>query len=181
MSRSGSDVRHLGEPKQTDGEIAKGRQSLRAVALADLAAVLIVGHIPHVMTSVLDDPLATIELEYPFWPRIFSAETGDADTHLLDAPAAFDNLSHKVGGDALDEKGLAHMGKVEVVVQFWSGPDLAHLDASMTTVNGFVFRGGKLPYRKLAPGRPARVRLRAFRSQRSTGYPAAASADCPWQ
>lgn len=180
MSRSGSDVRHVGEPKQTDGEIAKGRQSLRAVALADLAAVLIVGHIPHVMTSILDDPLPTIELENPFGPRIFSAEAGYADTHLLDTSSTFDNLSRKVGGGALDEKGLAHMWKIEVVVQFWSRPDLAHLDASMTAVNGFVFRGGKLPYRKLAPGRHAPVRLRAVRSQRSTGYPAAALADCPW-
>jgi hypothetical protein len=36
------------------------------------------------MTSILDDPLPTIELENPFGPRIFSAEAGYADTHLLD-------------------------------------------------------------------------------------------------
>jgi hypothetical protein len=65
-------------PQQADGQVAKGGHHLRAVALADLAVVLIEGHVADPVQAVFDLPLAACQPAKARRAGAVGVQAGDA-------------------------------------------------------------------------------------------------------
>jgi len=83
---------------------------------AYLGAILVVGHISHVMQAVLDLPMATVEAEHLFWRGFLRRKTRQAVRHLLGRFASFDQIAQQVGRGAPDAEDLVDMWEIDVVV-----------------------------------------------------------------
>ena len=56
----GFDVRDVEEAQETDGEVAQAGECARGMSGARPAAILVIGHVPHVVQAVLDAPMAPV-------------------------------------------------------------------------------------------------------------------------
>ncbi len=135
--------------QQADDGVAQTGEHLRAMALADLAAVLIESDIAHPVEAVFDAPMVSIEGQQPVCPGLLWSEVGETED-LLGAYLAGLEPGHL----PLDAADLADVGKVEVVVERRVGPDGALLDPAMSLVEGRVLRGKAPPRRRRAAPRP---------------------------
>lgn len=118
---------------------------MRAVALADLAAVFVVGHVTHVVEAVFDLPVCAVEIEQSLRGSLCLVGTRDAETDVGRGGSALDEIAIKVRGDSLDPKDLLGMGKIDESVERGAGPQPPNLDAAMRLVGRLNLRGEKPP------------------------------------
>jgi len=109
-----------------DGESAKPCDVFWAVTSSDSASVFIVVPINDVMTTILNTPMATVDLENALWVGLLRGSTGDAISDFTRGLATL-----FVGEAPLDGERLSDMGEVEIVVEFGGGPDFSDFDPSM--------------------------------------------------
>ena len=109
-----------------DGEAAQAGDVFRPMADADAAAVLIKVPIENVVATVLDAPVASVDLENTRGVGFFWFSAGNAVGDFGRALTAF--LLH---GVPFDDERLPHVGEVEVVIEFGRSPDLSDLDPSV--------------------------------------------------
>ena len=122
--------------------------------VADAAAVLIIVPVENVVATVLDDPVPAVNLEHASGAGLLGRAAGEAvGDFQRDIRPVF--LFVHV---PLDEEGLAHMGKVEIVVEFGGRPDFARFQAA-------VIGRGLLDEMRLAP--VLEVELQASRAVRA--------------
>jgi hypothetical protein len=72
-----------GEAQQTDSEVTQAGHHARAKVGAYLGPIFVEGDVTHMMESILDAPVATIEREQSFWVSFIRRETGDEIGGLL--------------------------------------------------------------------------------------------------
>jgi len=94
------------------------------MARAYPASVFVIVPIEDVVATVLDAPVATVNLEHTLGVGLFRRSAGDAVSGFGRALAAL-----LLYGLPFDHEGLSYMRKVEVAVEFGGGPDLSDLYA----------------------------------------------------
>jgi len=104
------------------------------MALADSAAILIIEPVEDVVAAVFDDPMATVHAKDLGWGGHFPGATGDAIGPFLSGFAGF-----LVIADALDQKGLANVGKVYEGVEYLGDPDASSFKSAMNGWGDFSF------------------------------------------
>lgn len=109
-----------------DGEATQECGVFGPVAGSDAAAVLIPVPVEHIMAAIFDGPVVAVEGEDALWIGGVWRVAGDAVGDFPGVSAGF-----LVDHVALDEKGLADAGEVEVVVEGGGGPDGAAFQAPM--------------------------------------------------
>src|SRR5208283_5488248 len=97
----------------SDSETAKPGYVFRAVAGTDTTAVLIIVPIENVVATVLDRPVAAIDLENALRASVGGGSTGEA---VGDFAGSLTGLF--LGHVPLDDESLSHVGKVEIAVEF---------------------------------------------------------------
>lgn len=145
VTRGRSDALGADETQQADRDVADAGHGLRAVALANLTAIFVVGHVAHVVEAVFDFPVSTIELQQSCGICLCLIDTGDAEADLRCGFPALDELAMQVGGDALDTKDLLGVRKIDEAVELNAGPQPPNLNAAMCFVDRFMLRGKKPP------------------------------------
>ena len=78
------------------------------------------------MATILDCPMAAVNVEDTLWVGLLSRSTGDAVSHFAGALATF-----FIEELPFDGEGLSDVGKVQVAVEFRGGPDLSGFDSPM--------------------------------------------------
>lgn len=131
-----SDIGSASPAQEADDEVSKACEHLRSVALSHAAAILVKGHIPDPVQSVLDGPMAPGEAQEFVGRGALLASAGDSADDLAASLAGRDLL-----GDSFDLEDLLAVGEVQVVVELVAGPDSAGLDATVTFFNRLVLRG----------------------------------------
>src|SRR5439155_1570208 len=94
----------------------------RAWTGADATAVFIIVPVDDVVTTVLNRPVTAVDFENLMRAGLLGGPTGDA---VGNVQSAFSSLFLR--DVPLDDEGLAHVRKVEVIVQFRGGPDFSGL------------------------------------------------------
>jgi len=107
-------------------------------SLADLGPVLVEGAIADVVQAILDRPMLPIEFEQAGRVGLLRREAGDAKDGL-----ALLGVVREVHAHALDARDLLNVGEVEGVGELAGDPDGPGLQASMTLIGGFDYRGKK--------------------------------------
>src|SRR5437879_13139445 len=106
--------------EHADGETAKPRDVFRAVTGADATAVFIIVPVDDVVTTVLNRPVSAVDFENLMRAGLLGGLAGYAVGYVR---SAFSSLFLR--DVPLDDEGLAHVRKVEVIVQFralyWQG------------------------------------------------------------
>ncbi|MBW1959916.1 MAG: hypothetical protein JRJ04_00530 [Deltaproteobacteria bacterium] len=82
--------------------------------------------IDNVMVAVFDAPVTTVGGQHALRAGLFRVSTGDA---IGDFTAVF--ACFFICGFALDDKNFCEVRKVQIIVQFGSGPDFANFDAAV--------------------------------------------------
>ena len=96
------------------------------MARAYPTSVFIIVPIEDVVATVLDAPVASVDLENTRWVGFSWFSAGNAVGDFGRALTAF--LLH---GVPFDDERLSHVGEVEVVIEFGRSPDLSDLDPSV--------------------------------------------------
>jgi len=136
-AESGGDVRGADQAQERDGGVAQGSHDLRRGPAADLAAVLVEGHVSHPMQTVLDPPMSSRQLEQALRARLVRRKTGDQIVRLLPADSA--------PGDAGDQTGhLGQMRPLRPLVQRRRSSELADL-VPVTALPSRPQAGGRSP------------------------------------
>ena len=126
--------------QQRDRKIAHGGHHLSTLAAPYPAAVFIEGHIANPMQTVFDGPVAATQPQQPLRISDCAGEAGDTIHRFR---ASF--LADHVRGFPLQDEDLGSMRKMNITVEFLTGPDAADLQAAMTFIDGGVLRGEKTP------------------------------------
>ena len=92
------------------------------------------------MEAILNRPMRAAESENALRIGTFYGHAGDA----VDGFRA-EFLRDHFRAVAVDGKDLSSVWKVDVALQFGTGPDLPHFDAAMAFIGGDVLRGEKTP------------------------------------
>ena len=129
------------ETQNANGEISQRRHNAWAVALTDLATVLVEGHVPHPVKRVLNPPVASHKGE-DLRCCLFAGSHEARDTiYALLAQLRTIELCYI----AVDPKCCADMGESQIAAKIIADGDLAYLDAAMTLVKRFRLRGKNRP------------------------------------
>lgn len=102
------------------------------MALTDPASVLIVETIQDVVTAVFDDPMAAIHRKDLRWRGHLLGAAGNAVGQFSTHFAGF-----LVAANALDQEGLADVGKIDEFVDCFGDPDAPGLDSAVEGWGGF--------------------------------------------
>lgn len=140
MTESGSDDFGSGHAQQRDGQIAQRGHDLSPGAATDAAAILIEGHVADPVEAILNRPMLAAEGENTLWIGTLGSHAGNS----VDGFGA-EFLRDDFCGVALDGEDLSGMRKVDVALQFGTGPDLPYFDAAMAFIRRDVLRGEKTP------------------------------------
>ncbi len=134
------DVGHAEPAQEADGKVAQRRHDGGPVTRAHLTAVLVEGHVAHIVGAVLNRPVVAVELEEPLGVGVLGGERGDAvdDVELGFSGFEFCSL-------AFDAEDLCGVGEVQVGVQGGGGPDAADFEAPVSFLTGFSPEGGNAP------------------------------------
>jgi hypothetical protein len=135
------------------------------MAGANAASVLIVVPIDYVMTAVFNAPVAAIGLKDFLRIGLLRSLTGDAVSDFTRELSGF-----FVGGLALDDKGLADVRKIKIVVEPRCCPDFTYFNAAVV---------GRVTHRKIGFLSVGKVqcdvlkksRLIVFRDEEETNIP----------
>ncbi len=134
------DVPEPGLTEDPDHHVAQGGHHLGGGAGADLAAVLIEGHIAHPVEPVLDRPVGAVEGEQPGGIRGGGREAGDPVGHLRTRV-----LPVEIGRVAFEAEDLGRIGEREVADELGAGPNPPGFDAPVPLVGVSVLRGEMRP------------------------------------
>ena len=96
------------------------------------------------MDSVFDRPVFAIEVEESLWAGLFWGEACDA-VYSINSRLARDSI----GDRSADLEGLPNVGKLDVVVQLGTRPDLADFEPAMLLIDRCSLRGEKPPWQGL--------------------------------
>ena len=96
------------------------------MALAYAAAVFVKVPIDNVMTAVFDAPVAAVDGKHALRIGLFRSSAGNAIGYFTGVFTAF-----FICGLPLDEKSLSDVRKVQIIVEFGSGPDFADFDPAV--------------------------------------------------
>ena len=129
--------------QQADDGVSQAGEHLGAMALSNLAAVLIERDIADPMEAVLDIPVPPVEGQQLPGVGLFRGEISDAEDLFCACPAG---LGH--GDLAFDPADLAHMGEIEIGIECNGGAKGALLDPTVSLVHRGVLRGEWIPSRK---------------------------------
>ena len=140
QAQSGSNDFCSCHAQQRYREIAQRSHHLSSGTTTDAASVLIEGDVANPMEAILDRPMHTAESENALRAGTFGRHAGDS----VDGFGA-EFLRDHFGGVALNGKDLSGMWKVNVALQFATGPDLPHFDAAVAFICRDVLRGKKTP------------------------------------
>ena len=176
----GGDVLDASQAQQADRHVAQGRHDMGAVSLANLGAVLVVGHVTHVVQSILDLPVGAVVAEHLRRRCSVGGEARQTVDGFLGGLAPLDDVPLEVGSRASNAEDLSDIREVEVAVEFSARPDLARLEPAVALVVRAVLRGEKPPLPEASCARLAGVSLPPPARRRSPRCPCAASAGCPW-
>ena len=129
--------------QQADNGVSQAGEHLGAMALSNLAAVLIKRDIADPMEAVLDTPVPPVEGQQLPGVGLFRGEIGDAEDLFCACPAG---LGH--GDLEFDPADLAHMGEIEIGIECNGGAKGALLDPTVSLVHRGVLRGEWIPSRR---------------------------------
>ena len=116
---------------------------MRRILRPNLRAILVEGNVAHPVQSILDGPVLARQRQQAVGGRALGGQARDACHGLeLRFCAAISPLND---ARALKNEDLSDVRKVQVVVQFITGPKLADLDATVSLLAGFNLRGGRTP------------------------------------
>jgi len=108
----------------TDGQATEAGDVFWTMAGAYPTAIFIKVPVDHIRAAILDAPVPPVDVQEPLGVSLLRRATGDAIGEFGGVLARF-----LVEALALDEKDLADMGEVQVVVEGGTGPDVARLNA----------------------------------------------------
>lgn len=140
MTESGSDDFGAGHAQKRDGDIAQRCHDLSPGTPADAASVLIKSNVADPMEAVFNRPMRAAKGENALRIGALRGHAGDAVDGL---GAEF--LRDHFCGVALNGEDLSGMRKVDIAVQFGTGPDLPHFNTAMAFICRDVLRGEKTP------------------------------------
>lgn len=129
-----------GHAKQRDRDVAQRSHDLSSGATADAGAVFVEGDIADPVKTVFDRPMTAAQTQQGW-------RTGGPGFDAGNAINGFgaECCRGEVGGIALNGKNLGSIRKVQIAVQFTTGPDVADFQTAMTFLSCGVLRGGKTP------------------------------------
>ena len=116
--------------QQADDGVSQAGEHLGAMALSNLAAVLIERDIADPMEAVLNTPVPPVEGQQLPGVGLFRGEISDAEDLFCACPAG---LGH--GDLAFDPADLAHMGEIEIGIERNGGAKGALLDPTVSLVH----------------------------------------------
>jgi hypothetical protein len=119
-AKGGRDVGGADAAQERDRGVAQGRHHLRRGAAADLAAVLIEGHVPHPMQTVLDLPVAPHEPQQTLRACLLGRQTRDQVVSLSGGRSVLGHVTHQASH-------LGQMGPVRPVIQRGRSGEFADL------------------------------------------------------
>src|SRR5438309_10243 len=94
MAASGPNVRGAEAVDQGNREITEGGQNLGSIAGAQAGAIFSEGHIAHIMRTVFNGPMSTIELQQPLRASFGGREGSD---EIDDFGGGFVGFGHGAG------------------------------------------------------------------------------------
>ena len=109
-----------------NGETPESGDVFRAVASAYAAAIFIVVPIDNIVAAVLDAPVTAVDVKKTLGIGLIRGSAGDT---VRDFDGLFAGLF--LYGVPFDDESLSDMGKIEILVEFVCGPDLADFDPAM--------------------------------------------------
>jgi len=130
-----------GQTQKADGQIAQRRHPPGAVALTDLAAILIVDHVSDPMESILNDPVASDQIEQT--AGVCLGRAGPARQSVDDFFPR--TTSVQLAALPLETENHLSVRKIQVVAQLIADAGLSSLDPSMALVPCLGLRGEKTP------------------------------------
>ena len=110
----------------TNGKAAQARDIFRAMAGSYPASVFVIVPIDNVMTAVFDTPVAAVGGKHTLRVSLLRGPAGNA---ICDFTGVFTGFF--ICALALDDKSLLNVRKVQIAVEFGSGPDFTDFDAAV--------------------------------------------------
>lgn len=135
-AEGGSDVLRAGQAQQADGEVAQGGHDPRAGLSADLLAIFVIRHVPHIVGAVLDGPVPAVEVKQPCRRGLLWRQAGDAVDDFDSALAACE-----VEPFTGQPEDLAAVGEIEMGVEGAGNLDRSGFQAAMRLLALGVRRG----------------------------------------
>ena len=120
------DTAHLFGFDNADSEASQAGDVFWAKARADAAAVLIIVPVEDIVAAVFNAPVVAVDFQQFLRIGLFRGPTGNAVGDVTGVVSGF-----FIDGLALDDKGLLHMRKVQVAVEFGGDPDGTDFDAAV--------------------------------------------------
>jgi hypothetical protein len=118
---------------------------MRTIASSHLRAVLVVGHVTHMVKTVLDVPMLAVELQQVLGTCSCGIEAGQSEAQLACALSTAQHVALKIRCDAFDAEYLTDMREVDVVVELGTGANVSDLDSTMALIDSRVLWGEKPP------------------------------------
>jgi len=141
-AQGAGDIGEAVQAGEGDGEVAQAGHDRRPVADADARAILVEGHVTHVVGAVLDAPVAAVEAQQPVRVGLLGWQAGHGEDDLVALGAGLE-----LGDGALDAADLGDMGKGHIVVQGGGGEQAALLQTSVALIEGGGAVGENAPRR----------------------------------
>ena len=92
------------------------------------------------MEAIFNSPMASIQLQQTSRIRFFFRKAGNSINDFFCLFTRF-----KVGKFSMDTQNLSNVGKVKIIIQLGTGPDLADLQTAMSLIDTLVLRGENRP------------------------------------
>jgi len=121
-----SDTAHALSFDDSDGKASEAGNVFRAIAGAYPAAVFIKIPVQDVVATVFDAPVATIDGKELLGICLLRFSAGDAVGDVMGDLSG--PLFYRF---SLDHENLLHVGEIEIVVEFGSGPDFSSFDPAV--------------------------------------------------
>ena len=109
-------------------------------AAAHTAAVFVKSHIANPVETVFNGPVVAAQSKHTFRICVFGFQTGDTINRF-----GTEFLGHDFCGLAMDSKDLGGVRKIQIIVEFSTGPDLADFQTAVSFIGCGVLRGEKTP------------------------------------
>lgn len=122
--------------EEADDKISYRGHDPRSALCSYLGAIFIKGHIANPMKAVLDCPVSPIQFEQACWVGFVWWQACDP----IDCFLGF-LVTLNLGNLSADAYNLFNVGKLQVIVQFRTDPDLPNFQTTVFFIDGLVLRG----------------------------------------
>lgn len=129
------------------------------MAFAYATAIFVIVPIDNVMAAVFNTPVTTIDRKQAFGVGLFRRSTGYAISDIMGMFAGF-----FVNGFSFDNKSLANMRKVQIIVEFGCSPYFTSFDSPVIR-RGAIDKSGRLPILKIERNVIKKTRLVVFNGE----------------